>query len=99
MAGAMLKRAGMRSGFPDLFIPVPTSKYHGLMIEMKVGYNKPTEHQKYWLKLLSNQGYMTCLCYGADEAIKSIRTYLAHEKTYKKDALEEIEEFVKENEA
>ena len=73
--GAMLKRMGLRSGFPDLFIPLARGIYHGLFIEMKYGKNKPTKEQEKWLVLLSAEGYACAVCYGADEAINIIKTY------------------------
>ena len=74
--GAQLKRAGMRRGFPDLYIPVANEGYHGLFIEMKVGSNKPTEAQKYWLAKLRELGHRTEVCYGFDAAIKVINAYI-----------------------
>lgn len=74
--GIALKKAGVRSGVPDLCIPVAVGDFHGLYIEMKVGKNKPTDNQLYWLLLLRRQGYMTAVCYGGDEAIAVIKNYL-----------------------
>lgn len=74
--GAMLKRAGLRKGFPDLFVPIPINSAHGLFIELKVGKNKPTPDQKEWISLLNCQGYVAKVCYGFDEAINTINTYL-----------------------
>ncbi len=75
-----MKRAGLSPGFPDLFIPKAVCGYHGLFIEMKVGTNKPTENQKAWLKLLSDEGYATCVRWGANAAIESIKKYLNQKK-------------------
>ena len=75
--GARLKAMGMSAGFPDLFFPAPRSGYHGLMIEMKAGYNKPTEKQLDWLSMLSNEGYKTAVCYGFDEAKNAIDEYFS----------------------
>lgn len=45
---ANLKRQGVRSGVPDICLPVPRGKYSALYIEMKYGDNKPTEkHETY----------------------------------------------------
>lgn len=71
-----LKAAGVKAGVPDLFLPAPRGKYHGLWIEMKVGANKPTPIQSYWLESLSQLGYKTAVCYGAHEAIAAIAAYL-----------------------
>ena len=73
---ARLKAQGVRAGVPDLFLPVPTSKYHGLYIEMKFGRNRPTAEQNEWLKNLSNMGYKTAVCYGWEEAREVIERYM-----------------------
>lgn len=78
--GASLKRMGLRKGFPDLFIPVVRGNHHGLFIEMKYGKGKTTEDQKKWLSLLSSEGYACAVCYNADEAIKTIGSYMRLKK-------------------
>lgn len=72
---AKMKRMGLRSGFPDLFVTLARGKYHGLFIEMKYGKNKTTKEQKEWLELLSAEGYACAVCYNATEAIKIIESY------------------------
>lgn len=74
--GAQLKRAGMRSGFPDLFIPRANGVYHGLMIEMKYGKGKTSKEQQEWLALLNASGYYAVVCYGFEEAVAEICKYL-----------------------
>jgi len=71
-----LKRQGVKAGVPDLNLPVALNGFHGLYIEMKFGKNKTTEKQKWWLEQLQKQGYKTAVCYGADEAIDTIKEYL-----------------------
>ena len=73
---ANLKRQGVRAGVPDLCLPVPSGKYHGLYIEMKYGKNKPTNNQREWLSKLKEQGYAVSVCYGWEEATKVICKYL-----------------------
>lgn len=77
--GAQLKRAGMRKGFPDLFIPVPRKGYHGLFIEMKFGKNKTTAEQDKWLALLNSQGYLAVVCRGFEEAVTALKKYFNKE--------------------
>lgn len=72
---ARMKRMGLRSGFPDLFVTLARGGYHGLFIEMKYGNNKTTKEQKEWLELLAAEGYACAVCYGAAEAIKIIESY------------------------
>lgn len=75
-AGGKLKAEGMRAGVPDLCLPVPRGKYHGLYIELKVEGGRPTESQKQWLNDLAAQGYCACLCVGWEEAKSTIENYL-----------------------
>jgi hypothetical protein len=74
--GDLLKRMGMRTGFPDLCVPVAKGKFHGFYIEMKSHQGKPTKDQISWLKRLKTNGYATAICYGASEAITLIEKYL-----------------------
>lgn len=71
-----LKLEGCSAGVPDLFVPVPKGKYHGLFIEMKYGNNKATENQNRWIKYLNSVGYLAVVCYGCENAIKTIEKYL-----------------------
>lgn len=74
-----MKAEGVKSGVPDIFLPVgrcDDDNEYGLWIEMKVGKNKPTEDQKWWLYELMAQGYRTRVCYSAEEAIEEISKYL-----------------------
>jgi hypothetical protein len=70
------KQTGYKRGFPDLFIYESRGKYHGLAIELKVGYNKPTKEQLIWIKELIDRGYMAKVCKGIDETINTINNYL-----------------------
>lgn len=71
-----LKAEGVKSGVPDLCLPVARGKYHGLYIEMKVGKNKPTENQVKWISALLEQGYQAKVCYGWQDAAAVIERYL-----------------------
>ncbi|MDY4975307.1 MAG: VRR-NUC domain-containing protein [Clostridia bacterium] len=74
-AGRM-KAEGVKAGVPDLCLPVARGGYHGLFIEMKAGKNKPTERQNKWLADLQEQGYLTAVCYGWEEAARLLTDYL-----------------------
>lgn len=73
---AKLKHEGLKRGVPDLFIPIPTNKYHGMFIEMKTKSGKTSIHQKQWLEKLNMNNYYACVCYSADEAICKLKFYL-----------------------
>lgn len=75
-----LKRAGMRPGFPDLFIPLAREGFHGLFVEMKYGKGKTTAEQEAWLTLLGENGYRAVVCYGCEEAIREICCYVKNER-------------------
>ncbi len=73
---ANLKRQGVKAGVPDLALPVARNGYHGLYIEMKFGKNKASEKQKWWIEQLQEQGYKAVICYGAEEAIETLKAYI-----------------------
>ena len=74
---ARLKQQGVMPGVPDLMIPVPRNGYHGLFVEMKRKKGgRTTTEQYYWRDLLSEQGYKSLICYGADAAIEALDTYV-----------------------
>ncbi len=78
MKGAIKAKAeGLKSGVPDICLPAPKGKYHGLYLELKATKkNKPSNNQKWWIEELNNQGYKAEVAYGFDEAINIIKNYL-----------------------
>lgn len=80
ITAVILKREGVKSGVPDLCLPVPRGNYHGMYIEMKAGKGKTTENQNTWIKELKQQGYKVIVAYGWQEASKIILDYLDLEK-------------------
>lgn len=77
--GAILKAMGMKSGVPDVVLPVASQNFHGLYIEMKYGKNKETTEQKEFMELLRQQGYKTSVCHGFEDAKKEVLVYLQEE--------------------
>lgn len=74
---ARLKAQGVKSGVPDIFLPVARKGFHGLYIELKRKKSGVvSESQSKWLGALMEQGYMTAVCYGAEQAINVIKEYL-----------------------
>lgn len=74
--GGILKAAGLKSGVPDICLPVANNGFHGLYIELKFGKNKATKAQEEYMAMLNAQGYKTAVCYGAEEAGEEILSYL-----------------------
>ena len=71
------KKTGVKAGVPDLHLPIPKGKYHGLYIEMKRRQNgRLSPEQRKWLRGLTEQGYYCAMCKGSDEAIKVILNYI-----------------------
>ncbi len=71
-----LKREGVKAGVPDLCLPAPKGKWHGLYIEMKAERGKVSGNQKWWIEKLQQQGYYVTVCYGWEEAKETILRYL-----------------------
>jgi len=71
-----LKAMGTKKGVPDILIFEPNGIYNGMAIELKVGKNKISEYQKYWLEELMSRGWRCIVTYDLDEAIEEINNYL-----------------------
>lgn len=74
--GAHLKQQGVRKGVPDLSLPVPSGKYHGLYIELKRPGGTPTHEQIWWMDKLRSVGFYSAICYGWEDAVNTIERYL-----------------------
>ena len=68
---------GVKSGVPDIVLPVARGGYHGLYIEMKVGKNTTSDSQEWWIEHLRKQGYKVAVCYGWEEAAAELTEYLS----------------------
>lgn len=76
LEAASLKKQGTKSGVPDCCIFEPNKDYHGLFIELKVKYNKPSPAQNAWITKLNQRGYLAVVSYSLDECIDIVRKYL-----------------------
>lgn len=70
------KAMGMKSGVPDLFLAWPTTKHHGLWIEVKKPGKKPRESQQEFLTLMKELGYAALWEDNLDALIRSTKNYL-----------------------
>src|SRR5665647_1524866 len=77
-AASKFKRTGLKSGVPDLHLPVARGKHHSLYIEMKreIGGVLST-NQKKWIHALQEQGHRVEVCAGNEEAKAAILAYLS----------------------
>ena len=73
---ARMKREGVLAGVSDIMLPVARNGFHGLYIELKVGKNKASDNQKWWIAETTKQGYYSVVCYGWVEAKGVIERYL-----------------------
>ena len=74
----ILLAEGLKSGVPDLFLPVARNGWHGMFIEMKRNNktNKPSTEQKEWIKNLTKQGYKCIVAFGAEHAFIEMVKYV-----------------------
>lgn len=73
-----LKAEGVRSGVPDLCLPVPRGSFHGLYIEMKRSKRGSTSAtQKWWHMALTGLSYQVRICKSFEEAKTVLQEYLA----------------------
>lgn len=75
--GAYMKAEGLKSGVPDICIPIPRKGFGALYIELKREGGKLTDNQAEWLDNLNEAGNMAVLCVGFDAAKDTINSYLA----------------------
>lgn len=78
--GALLKSMGLKKGVPDMCLPVSRGGFHALYIELKKDKKaKPSAEQLEWYKALNAAGNLCFISYGADEAIRIIKSYMSWE--------------------
>lgn len=73
---SILKKMGVKPGIPDLFLPVPSGRYHGLFIEMKKKGGRASDDQLWWLEHLKANGYVAAVCYGWQQGKDVLEWYL-----------------------
>lgn len=75
--GRKLKREGLKSGIPDIHLPIARGQYHSLYIELKRKKgSSTTTAQKTWQQLLNKYGNKAVICYGWEEAARVLEDYL-----------------------
>lgn len=74
--GRLLKLQGVRSGVPDLHLPVARNGLHSLYIEMKAEKGRTSGNQDWWITELEKQGNKCVVCHGWEEAVRSLEEYL-----------------------
>ena len=77
LQGKNLQRMGVKRGVPDLCLPVPRGRYHGLYIEMKTETGRASDDQEWWGEQLSAEGYFWEVCCGWESAARVLERYLS----------------------
>ena len=78
----MLKSEGVKSGVPDICLPVARGKYHGLYIELKKEKSGTvSKNQREWIDNLTSQKYCAVVCHGWEDAKNTIEEYLNLKKS------------------
>ena len=70
-----LKAMGTKPGVPDCLILDQLKGFSGLAIELKVGYNKPSEQQLSFLDKLVAQNWLVIVSWSLDEVITVLDWY------------------------
>ena len=75
-----LRAEGVKSGVPDICIPVARYPFHGLYVEMKRLDTYAEPEQRRWQAGLIAQGYAAVTCQGHEAALAVIEAYLKLER-------------------
>jgi len=70
---------GVKAGIPDCLILDQRNGYSGLAIELKVGYNKPSEQQLAIFDKLVERNWLVVVSWSLDEVIDIIDNYYSNE--------------------
>lgn len=76
VTAGLMKKMGVKSGVPDLHLPIQRGGFAGLYIEIKTRDGKPSPAQLDWLKALNDEGYCALVAWGAEHGILLLREYL-----------------------
>lgn len=78
-----LKATGVKSGVPDVMLPVSVGKWLGLFVELKRKKGgRVSDEQKHWIRALTSNGYRAYVCEGWRHAAESIQYYLEGKDVY-----------------
>lgn len=77
--GRRLKLQGVKSGVPDLHLPVARNGYHSLYIEMKAEKGRTSDNQNWWISELEGQNNKCAVCHSWEEAVAVLEKYLCEQ--------------------
>lgn len=73
----VMKAEGLLSGVSDLILLYPSSKHHGLCVEMKIVKGRQSDSQREFQRAVENAGYKYIICRSIDDFINEIGNYLS----------------------
>ncbi len=76
---ADLKAEGVKSGVPDVHLPVPIGKRHGLYLEFKRHDGRLGDDQRAWINMLRSYGYAVAVVDTPERAVATVLSYLGGE--------------------
>lgn len=79
-AAAYYKAEGLRSGVPDVVLPVPCGGYGALYIEHKAEKGRVSDDQRWWLRELAEAGNLVVVSRSFEESRRAIVGYLEQRK-------------------
>lgn len=82
--GSIFKRMGVRAGFPDIVLLLPTDEYTLLAIEMKADKGSQRPSQKEWQRVAEKYGIHYEVCRSFDEFYAVITKHIEDYKNRKK---------------
>ena len=71
-----MKSEGLRSGVPDICLPIKKGNWNSLYVEMKTSKGRLSKEQEWWHKKLMEHNNLVLVERSANEAIKKIEAYL-----------------------
>lgn len=73
-----LRKEGLKSGVPDLVLPIARGGFHGLYLELKNGDKSPLRpEQVEWLDALNAEGHKAVVARSFETAVDLLRWYVA----------------------
>lgn len=75
-----MKREGVVSGIPDLFLSLPRNEFHGMYIELKSGKNKLTSNQELFFQSAIKHNYKCEVITSVNQFIREVSYYIDSNK-------------------
>jgi hypothetical protein len=73
---ARMKLEGVRSGVPDMCLPVPSGNFAGLWLEFKTSTGALSQSQKDFHQLLQDNYHQVAVVRSVPEALQTLKEYL-----------------------